>query len=725
MGKPRFTLRDLPSFEDSGRSYFRVHGIDRTVVGSRHLFFSSDVEMGRDFTGGSLLLHEGEWISTGTLRNSLYLEPLSQLTQVRDLSLLVDYEGPSTVRILSARLGKKPKVFREVFLNAHQRTQQLIEIGAPAELPENCRLYWTIEALENDVRIHDVSYVTQTPPRADCRLLVLLRTFQRTADVKGILRRFAAAGREDAFYDAVLDHVDFFLLDTTPGSESAYEEPWRHDLNLEIAFSTNLGGGGNAAHMLALFDENSADPAAAATELLILDDDLTISAESLARYLMFCAYRNQDLICSAPVLMKSRPTVVWEDGGFWGRLNFHEGGGFDMLRNLFPNLLKHGQQVDSFDGLDTFCPLNPCEYSTFIFFGLPTSAFKRLGFPASFFLRGDDIEYSLRAQALDIPLFTNPNITVWHEPSHSYGQEYMAILHGIIINLTHSTQPAEFYRRFFEERFYEHASIEDEVGIHLYECVLRELVNLESKVLSHNFETHYIEKLKEFSSIKMVRIQENERVNFEKQAKERNVIIVPFVYPGYQKDASQFKSVVVFNHATRSYREVPKIAPGKKTSLLKDCFALLHEFEMRFEELRVFWQQRLEIAGQKDYWSFLRGTHRSETRVIFSGQRAPSPTPQKASQYNSAPRIPKVSRRNSQWLGKLRAVVEKVPKERARAAASSSEAGSDPRMDRLPEDFDPAVYLHINPDVVNSGIDPGDHFLRFGRREGRRYKLGR
>lgn len=719
----QFAQCELPSVEILGRRCYRIHGIDRAVVGSRHLFFSSDVEMARDFVAGPLVLRQGEWISTGTLRNSLYLEPLSQLTRVRDLSLFVDFEGAATLRILCARAGKKPKVFREILLNARERAQQLIEIGAPAEHAENSRLYWTVEAQESEFQIHDASYVTQATPRTDCRLLVLLRTYQRTADVKGILQRFARAGNQDPFYDAVLDHIHFFLLDTTPGADTSYDEPWQHDLNLEIVVSANLGGGGNAAHMLKLVDEKFTDATAPPTELLILDDDLTISTESLVRYFMFCAYRSQELICSAPVLMKSRPTVVWEDGGFWGRLNFHEGGGFNKQRNLFPNLLKHGQQVDSFDGLDAFCPLNPCEYSTFIFFGLPTAAFQRMGYPASFFLRGDDIEYSLRAQELDIPLVTNPNITVWHEPSHSYGQEYMAILHGIIINFTHSSQPAEFYRRFFEERLYEHASIDDEVGINLYKSILSEIVNPDSSVLSHNFEKHYIEKLKEFSSVKMVRIQENERVSFEQQAKERNFLIVPFVHPGYQKDASKYDNVVVFNQATRSYRELPVIAPGEKTLVLKGYFELLHEFETRFGEVRQFWQQRLATTATKDYWTFIRNSHRADTRVVFIGQRAPDSAPLTESRSSGAPRKPTGSARNPRWLGRLRAAVEKGPRQ-TRGAISGGESASQ-QPDQLPDDFDPAVYLHINQDVVNSGIDPSDHYLRFGRREGRRYKLGR
>jgi hypothetical protein len=38
-----------------------------------------------------------------------------------------------------------------------------------------------------------------------------------------------------------------------------------------------------------------------------------------------------------------------------------------------------------------------------------------------------------------------------------------------------------------------------------------------------------------------------------------------------------------------------------------------------------------------------------------------------------------------------------------------------------PPDFDPARYLQLNPDVAIAGVDPVEHYLEHGRREGRRW----
>lgn len=43
------------------------------------------------------------------------------------------------------------------------------------------------------------------------------------------------------------------------------------------------------------------------------------------------------------------------------------------------------------------------------------------------------------------------------------------------------------------------------------------------------------------------------------------------------------------------------------------------------------------------------------------------------------------------------------------------------RYDELPHSFDAARYCELNPDVAAAGVDPNDHYIEFGRREGRRW----
>lgn len=42
-------------------------------------------------------------------------------------------------------------------------------------------------------------------------------------------------------------------------------------------------------------------------------------------------------------------------------------------------------------------------------------------------------------------------------------------------------------------------------------------------------------------------------------------------------------------------------------------------------------------------------------------------------------------------------------------------------QNNLPYDFDDQIYLELNPDVANAGVDPRKHYLMHGKREGRKY----
>jgi O-methyltransferase len=53
------------------------------------------------------------------------------------------------------------------------------------------------------------------------------------------------------------------------------------------------------------------------------------------------------------------------------------------------------------------------------------------------------------------------------------------------------------------------------------------------------------------------------------------------------------------------------------------------------------------------------------------------------------------------------------------ASADATPWGED--APQLPVDFDPEFYLEINPDVAAAGGDPGQHYLQYGRSEGRPY----
>ncbi len=743
---PSFPTEFVPWHRHAGTAFYRLQALDRSMLGAPSLYMAASEGVAWQHAQGPIDLRADDWLGSGTLRNSFYVEPWARLSAARDLALVIEAQGSLRVRILCASPGRPAQVLRETRLEAAERGRLVLGVGAIDALPESSRLFWHVDAIDG-ARVHEAAWCTRTRPRAATRLAVLMRTFGRTTDLHCQLARLADAAATDAFHAALLARIDFWVLDTSVDAGDLWQDAAEHGLNLRVLAGPNLGGGGNASHLIHHFlAECDRDPLAAPDEVLILDDDGVLSMESLARYLVACALRTVEHITSLPILMKSRPTQVWEDGGFWGRLNFHEQGEFGRRRNLAPHLLKHGLSLDGFEHLDAFGPLNHCEYATFIFFGLPLATLRRVGLPAAFFLRGDDIEYSMRAQALGVPVVTNPNLAAWHEPGHGYAQEYLAILHAVLINFAHSEGGAAELAAWFEQRLAEHASIGDLDGVALYLRVLDAVLDTEGPLLTPGFVAHYRATLPPCQALRMAPLPEADRQRLEREAAGQGVLLRPFLYPGYQPGAARHRAVVLVNQAAGTYRELPPADTTERLALMQRYLARLQQLVQQFDALRAHWCTRLVASAQAPFWAEVAAQHAAGTRELHRGDYRAPPAPPVATGERSRvaandplpPAVPirelrlRLERELSQ-LARLRqaqAGGAAVPAGRGVAAwwqalwAGPARRPGSGRVAAapLPADFDPAQYLALNADVARTGIDASLHYRQFGRAEGRRYR---
>ena len=744
-------------------AHYRLQAIDRSWIGSPLLYLASGHADQRGLVRQDLRLAPDEWLGGGTFRNSFYADPWARLTRVRDLSLVLEATGSLRVRVMQAALGQPAQLLKEQSFLSGARSRLVIPLGSPLDLPAGSRLFWHMDALDGG-QLHEAAWCTRTEPAQPAqslRMAVLIRTYGRTDDVKALLTRLADAAANDPFHAELLSDIDFWVLDTTPGTAQAWPALERLGLNLRVWSGPNLGGGGNAAVLTQLFLADAEASDTSPEEVLILDDDLSISMETLARYYSFCSYRDRDVICSLPVLMKSRPAIVWEDGGQWGRDGLSGPGamGEPLPRRGFgPHLNRHGLSLEGYERLDDFGLLNPCEYSTFIFFGLPTRALRKLGLPAALFLRGDDIEYSLRAASLGLPLYTNPNLAAWHEPGHSYAQEHMAVLHGMLINLAYSSNSAGDYADFFEQRMVEHAALDDLEGLSLYLGILEELLDPDSAVLTAGFTAHYRQALQRLNGITLTPLADGERDRLVGSAGSaspagglpRRPPLLPFIYPGYHPRCAgttlpaspTHLPVVLHNPSAKTARTTVAVSPKERLALLARYIAALQRWHEEFPRLKSHWPQRLRESGQSAFWREVQARHAGQITMTLqvTGRISPGVPIEGVQPLKDASGESVIAAPAQQPLRELRDRLEseiarwtrmRLSAERNQRVASTPKHGNRSwwhgliqRPARgLPADFDPATYLALNADVASSGADPAQHYLRYGRREGRRYQL--
>lgn len=764
----------LPAWHHDDRGpWYRLQALDRSLLGAPSLYLAASDGVAWPPYAPWIDLRADDWLGGGTLRQSFYAEPWAQLTQAGELGLVIDAQGHLRVRVMGVAPGRPPVCVQQQTIDARARSRHVLALGPLSALPASTRLFWHLDAIDG-ARLHEAAWCTRTPPRAQAGLAVLMRTWGRSADLRGQLERLVVGAQHDPWHEALLRRTRFHVLDTSADAPAHWHDAAALGLALRVHTGPNLGGGGNASHLLHhVLQDVARDEAAGAAvpdELLILDDDLLLSMESLARYWMHAALRRGEHVCSLPVLMKSAPTRVWEDGGHWGRspaAGTVVAGGPLPERDLSPTLVRHGLALDGFEHLDAFAPLNRCEYATFIFFGLPLSAVRRIGLPAAFFLRGDDIEYSLRARAAGLPVVTQPNLAAWHEPGHSHAQEYQAILHGVLINLAYAAPRPDALAAWFERRLAEHAAINDLAGIALYQAVLDALCATDGELLTPAFDAHYRRVLPQVGGPAMETLS---AADFERLlagaapstgaagAGER-LRVLPFLYPGMpglaDMPASKAATVLV-NQGARSARAVPAAAPSERLAAMRRYLDRLAEFVQRFDALQAHWVARLRASGQAAFWAEVAERHAGRMQPLldtpFRLHARPPEEPATASADTAAPAAVPVRElrqrleRDLAELARLRraqaglpagprppthgaSALQRLARRLGEALARTTAPSGDdrrraaPPSTSLPADFDPAQYLALNQDVARTGVDPVAHYRRYGRAEGRRYRV--
>ena len=682
----------------------------------RDLFFHG-LDNATEFNGfSSVTLLQGAHLSAATFRNSLFLEVWKQLAQLRTLKLRIVFEGKIQLSVHYSSKRKPPAYLAKSVLSAPRKTAHIVELGPWDKLTKNARIFWDIIALSDSV-IYDVSFVTEDKPLRDGNMIVALRTFGRSQDIVDLLSSFERQS-DSGRYEEFLDRTAFVLLDTSPGAEAFYGRAPTERLNLFAYAGANLGGGGNASIVLSQIKDAAAQAEFPADAILVLDDDLDISLKSLFRYWVLGRYQKTSDIVTLPVLMKSEPKRIWEDGGIWGR--YSKDKALPDRTCPFPRLIRHGFLMEGFDHLDELAELNYPEYSTFIFYGMPWETFLKLDFPAAFFLRGDDIEYSLRAGHRGVRILSNPNLLAWHEPAHSYGQEYMAILHGLIINLQYGAEKKEHFLEFFLGRLKAHSAIQDDLGLSVYQWVLETLVE-PGKVLGSGFEEHYLKVLaaskqldRNFSSVDEVSIEHLLRSS---KAPKMN-IRAPYLHMELPPN-QDFGVVILENHTSNMvviYQSDSIQQQLKFAGVAAKFCAALVKFDADFDSMREEWRERLKATSQQSFWSHESERTAASQRVLLSHKREsrPAATPQSPQPVANLPQSSKPASKGFNLPSRFSLKGGKG-KHNGGAQSATSRPG-------IPADFDADVYLMINKDVKDAGWSAEEHFIQHGRQEGRRWR---
>ena len=211
----------------------------------------------------------------------------------------------------------------------------------------------------------------------------------------------------------------------------------------------NAGGAGGFAR--GMIEAMEQEPRA--THVLLMDDDVLVSSESIIRTFNLLSLVNDDYadaFVSGAMMNLDEPNIRWEDMGFVGF-----DGAFHPLKPVSRMDVLHDMVANETFDIPDYLP--KCEdqsqhYAAWWYCVIPMTQIDRNGLPLPIFVRGDDAEYSLRCK----PSFMTMNgICVWHVSFHmrySAAQErYQMVRNTLIDRFTTGFAPMADFVGSFED----------------------------------------------------------------------------------------------------------------------------------------------------------------------------------------------------------------------------------------------------------------------------------
>lgn len=337
------------------------------------------------------ILDELDVISFDTYFNSFSLEKWIEYTDIREFEIYLKAEGAFTVNVFYIKnTGEAALVEKNDYI-FNKPTDIYIKINT-----DICAsvVFFEIEK-ESSFKLSAASYISKTAHPKHIKISAVFCTCKREKFIKKNVDKFIELRNK---YKEFNEIFKVYIIDNgNTLSKSDFDET-----GIELYPNINTGGsGGFARGMIEVL--NSCDDT---THILLMDDDVEINIESMFRLvtLASCAnieYENSIIGGSMFDLFEKNIQYAHTDLFDYGFFNIKSYlNNIDM--NNFKNTIKNSLVTDY-----------KHQFQAWWFCCVPVEIIKNSKLPFPFFLKMDDIEYSLRH---NIRILLLNGICVWHQP---------------------------------------------------------------------------------------------------------------------------------------------------------------------------------------------------------------------------------------------------------------------------------------------------------------------
>ncbi|MBT8154514.1 glycosyltransferase [Epibacterium ulvae] len=323
--------------------------------------------VGFSYDSGIYVIPRASRLSFDTYFNLFNLDSWQACT-LDGLFLELIGTGEVELQITHSPVGRSAEVIHRSVVTLEPGQPHLVDISAYANGKVGGVLALALTAIGDQVRLETARFATRSLPDTLPDLTVSITTFKREDEVR------ATVDRLETFL-AGFSHGDRIRVQVVDNGQSA--EIVKSD-HVTPYPNRNLGGAGGFARGLLEAET------AGASHCLFMDDDASFHMENIARTYMFLALaRDPKTALAGAMINTTNKWAIWESGAWFNGACRPLWGGTNLRSTSRLMQMQHGVNDQKPDTL----------YGGWWFFAFPIAEVKHYPFP--FFVRGDDISFSL------------------------------------------------------------------------------------------------------------------------------------------------------------------------------------------------------------------------------------------------------------------------------------------------------------------------------------------
>ena len=357
---------------------------------------------------------EGAWLLEGpgthdfmTFFNALSIQKWRKYTVAADFKLHLEIKGAAfsfvQTRADSFSYYSEPIEGTDLAVESSD-TWKPIDVDLAAGDLDVITSFTLVTAGDVLIRNSYYSAVVDESQVRDVELALCTTTFKKedyiTRNISLVKDQILGSG------DAIAKHFKMHVVDNGRTLDAA---ALTSD-GIEIHPNDNAGGaGGFARGMIEAMEQTPK-----ATHVLLMDDDVLVSTESIKRTFNLLSIVNNEYseaFISGAMMNMDEPNVRWEELGFMGfDGSCHAMKGFARMDILHDVVMNESFDVPSYMPK---CEDQSQQYAAWWYCVIPMTQIEKNGLPLPIFVRYDDVEYSLRCK----PKFISMNsVCIWHMP---------------------------------------------------------------------------------------------------------------------------------------------------------------------------------------------------------------------------------------------------------------------------------------------------------------------